>query len=39
MREREGREWRTTEHQTHVEYQSLIKDLVLESDYLGERPA
>ena len=21
---------------THVEYQSLIKDLVLESDYLGE---
>jgi catechol O-methyltransferase len=39
MREREGREWRTTEHRTHVEYQSLIKDLVLESEYLGERPA
>jgi catechol O-methyltransferase len=35
MREREGSEWRTTEHKTHVEYQSLIKDLVLESDYLG----
>ena len=23
------------EHETHVEYQSLLKDLVLESDYLG----
>ena len=35
MREQEGRDWRTTEHETHVEYQSLIKDLVLESVYLG----
>jgi catechol O-methyltransferase len=35
MREREGRTWRTVEHETHVEYQSLIKDLVLESEYLG----
>jgi catechol O-methyltransferase len=35
MREREGREWRTTEHETHLEYQTLIKDLVLESEYLG----
>ncbi len=35
MREREGREWRTTEHETHVEYQSLIKDLVVESEYLA----
>jgi catechol O-methyltransferase len=35
MREREGREWRTIEHQTHVEYQTMIKDLVLESEYLG----
>jgi catechol O-methyltransferase len=35
MQEREGREWRTTEHETHVEYQSLLKDLVLESEYLG----
>ncbi len=34
MREREGREWRTKEHETHVEYQTLIKDLVLESEYL-----
>jgi catechol O-methyltransferase len=31
----EGGEWRTTEHEAHVEYQSLIKDLVLESEYLG----
>ena len=31
----EGRTWRTVEHQTHVEYQSLIKDLVTESEYLG----
>ena len=35
MGEHEGRDWRTTEHSTHVEYQSLIKDLVLESEYLG----
>jgi catechol O-methyltransferase len=31
----EGKTWRTTEHDTHVEYQSLVKDLVLESEYLG----
>ena len=37
MRAREGTEWRTTEHETHVEYQTLIKDLVLESEYLGAR--
>ena len=37
MREQEGRLWRTTEHDTHVEYQSLLKDLVLESEYLGDR--
>jgi catechol O-methyltransferase len=35
MRDGEGRAWRTTEHETHVEYQSLLKDLVLESKYLG----
>ena len=35
MREHEGRDWRTTEHETHVEYQTLIKDLVLESEYLA----
>jgi catechol O-methyltransferase len=32
----EGKSWRTTEHDTHLEYQSLLKDLVLESHYLGE---
>ena len=35
MREHESRDWRTVEHDAHVEYQSLIKDLVLESEYLG----
>ncbi len=35
MREHENRDWRTTEHETHVEYQTLLKDLVLESEYLG----
>jgi catechol O-methyltransferase len=32
----EGQTWRTIEHDTHVEYQSLLKDLVLESEYLGQ---
>jgi catechol O-methyltransferase len=32
----EGKTWRTIEHDTHVEYQSLLKDLVLESEYLAE---
>lgn len=35
MKSEEGRGWRTTEHETHVEYQTLIKDLVLESEYLA----
>jgi catechol O-methyltransferase len=35
MRERDGREWRTTEHETHVEYQTLLKDLVVESEFVG----
>jgi catechol O-methyltransferase len=35
MQSEEGRTWRTTEHETHVEYQSLLSDLVLESEYLG----
>jgi catechol O-methyltransferase len=30
-----GRTWRTTEHKTHAEYQTLLRDLVLESEYLG----
>ncbi len=33
----EGQSWRTTAHDTHLEYQSLVKDLVLESEYLGEQ--
>lgn len=35
MRDQDGVLWRTSEHRTHVEYQSLIRDLVLESEYLG----
>lgn len=35
MAEHEGLTWRTVEHETHVEYQSLLKDLVLESEYFG----
>jgi len=35
MRETEGHTWRTVEHRTHVEYQTLIPDLVLESEFLG----
>jgi len=35
MRDNEGTLWHTTEHRTHAEYQSVIKDVVLESDYLG----
>jgi catechol O-methyltransferase len=35
MRSREGAQWRTTEHDTHLEYQTLVKDVVLESEYLG----
>lgn len=34
MREAQDRTWRTVEHRTHVEYQTLIPDLVLESEYL-----
>ena len=33
----QGKTWDTIEHDTHVEYQSLLKDLVLESEYLGEQ--
>ena len=35
MRDEEGKRFRTTEHRTHVEYQNLLPDLVLESTYLG----
>jgi catechol O-methyltransferase len=35
MREQQGTHWDTQEHKTHVEYQTLLRDLVLESTYLG----
>ena len=35
MREQQGKLWNTVEHNTHVEYQTLLADLVLESEYLG----
>jgi catechol O-methyltransferase len=35
LKERQDESWRTVEHEAHLEYQSLLKDLVLESDYLG----
>jgi catechol O-methyltransferase len=34
MNEQQGRQWNTVEHKTHAEYQTLISDLVLESEYL-----
>jgi catechol O-methyltransferase len=37
MTEHEDRLWRTVEHHAHVEYQTLLKDLVLESEYLGNQ--
>ena len=35
MREQQGVLWNTVEHKTHVEYQTMVSDLVLESEYLG----
>jgi catechol O-methyltransferase len=35
MREQQGTRWDTVEHKAHVEYQSVLPDLVLESKYLG----
>jgi catechol O-methyltransferase len=34
MTECEGRQWHSVEHSTHAEYQTLLKDIVMESDYL-----
>jgi catechol O-methyltransferase len=34
MHQEEGKSWHTREHRAHLEYQSLIRDLVLESEYL-----
>ena len=35
MREQQGKHWKTKEHKTHMEYQTLVRDLVLESEYMG----
>jgi catechol O-methyltransferase len=35
MQEQQGKQWNTVEHKTHAEYQTLLTDLVLESEYLG----
>ena len=35
MTEQQGKLFNTVEHKTHVEYQTMIPDLVLESEYLG----
>lgn len=36
MRRQQGKLWDTVEHKAHLEYQSLVSDLVLESDYRGD---
>ena len=35
MAGQQGKQFRTVEHKTHAEYQTLLTDLVLESEYLG----
>ncbi|CDO88541.1 SAM-dependent methyltransferase [Mycobacterium triplex] len=35
MRQQQGKLWNTVEHKAHLEYQSMVYDLVLESDLLG----
>ena len=35
MREQQDHRWHTVEHRTHMEYQTLIPDLVLESELLS----
>ena len=35
MQEQQGKQFDTREHKTHAEYQKLLTDLVLESQYLG----
>nr|WP_309224118.1 MULTISPECIES: class I SAM-dependent methyltransferase [unclassified Mycobacteroides] len=37
MRKQEGGQWNTTTYKTHLEYQSFIPDLVLESTYRGQK--
>ncbi|WP_370647238.1 O-methyltransferase [Mycobacterium sp. IDR2000157661] len=36
MRQQQGRSFTTVEHKTHAEYQTLLADLVLESEYLAD---
>jgi catechol O-methyltransferase len=35
MRDEQGKLWDTVEHKAHLEYQTLVPDLVLESEYRG----
>jgi catechol O-methyltransferase len=35
MRQQQGKLFNTVEHKAHLEYQSMLSDLVLESEYLG----
>ena len=35
MNQQQGKLWNTVEHKTHAEYQTMLADLVLESEYLG----
>jgi catechol O-methyltransferase len=37
MKTNEGTLFRTREHETHVEYQKLIRDIVLESELVGDQ--
>ena len=36
MKEQEGKRWRTRKHKSFVEHESVVPDLVLESDYPGD---
>jgi catechol O-methyltransferase len=36
MRQQQGKLWNTIEHKTHGEYGTVIPDVVLESEYLGQ---
>lgn len=35
MRQQQGKQFNTVEHKTHAEYQTMLADLVLESEYLS----
>src|SRR6202011_4252692 len=36
MRAQDGKAWRSIEHDTHAEYQTFLRDIVLESEYVGD---